>query len=327
MDVYFTKNINSESIAHLYRQLNADLSGTTAIKVHFGEKGNTRYVHPKYIKPISDQIENAFVTDTNTLYRGMRLNSKDHLQIAKEHGFELLEKPIIIADQQVDIPTNTTHFKNVHIAKQIADADSMLVISHFKGHPLFGFGGALKNLGMGCGTRAGKLAMHSKIIPSIGPDCIACGECADNCAVNAITIDDKAVIKEEICIGCAKCIAVCPVGAVKIPWSGATSDEAQERCAEYALGAIRDKPCVYVTFINNLTKGCDCGPDSEIIGNDIGVIASCDPVAADQAAYDLIKRHHRSDIFKDATNVEGTHILDYAEQIGAGTRDYTLHEL
>lgn len=335
--VYFTKNFDENSIKKISSLLfkeNDILKNKTAIKVHFGEKGNTRFVSPKYIKTILDQLENQdlFLTDTNTLYRGMRLNATDHKKIAKEHGFEEIGYPIVIADGEmgddsVDVKINKPIFESVAIGKEISDAASMLVISHFKGHVLFGFGGAIKNLGMGCGARSAKLKMHSKVSPSVNQsECISCKICLDNCAFDAISIDEesqKAHINDN-CIGCAKCISVCPKQAIQIPWSGNTSPEAQERCAEHAFGATKDKNCLYITFINNITKDCDCAKDSKIIGEDIGIVASTDPVACDKAAYDLILEHHKSDIFKVETGVDGTIILDYSEKIGLGSKDYEL---
>ncbi|MGM5488884.1 MAG: DUF362 domain-containing protein [Nanobdellota archaeon] len=328
--VYFSKDISSDSIRQLAQTVldELPLSSPTAIKTHFGEKGNSRFVAPENIHPVVKLLQDKqpFVTDTNTLYRGKRINATDHIELAKEHGFGSLGIPIVIADgehgdDEVKVPVDGNHFKEVMIAKGIQEIPSMAVISHFKGHVLFGFGGALKNLGMGCGSRAGKLAMHSKIEPVIGDDCIGCGVCADNCAVGAIDINDKAHINEN-CIGCAKCISVCPYGTIRVPFHGATSDEAQERCAEYAAGALKGKTCVYLTFINNVTKDCDCLSDSKIIADDIGVLASTDPVAIDQAAYDLLKKANGTDVFQDVNGVDGTHILLHAEKMGVGSRDY-----
>ncbi len=314
--VYFSKDV-SKLINFLPK-----FNGKTAVKVHFGEKGNSRFVKPELIKVITDKLNDFYLTDTNTLYAGQRLNSKDHLQLAKKHGFGNF--PLLINDDEVQIEINKNIFSKVKIGKTIASADSMVVVSHFKGHILFGFGGALKNIGMGCGSRGGKLEMHSKIKPSVDSSCIGCGKCIENCSVNAIKlVDGIAEINKDICTGCAKCIGVCPTRAVKIPWHGATSNEAQERCAEYAFGATKNKNCVYFNFVIDITKDCDCAADSEIIGSDVGVLFSKDPVAIDQAAYDLIVKE-QGDIFLKNTSVDGTHILKYSEEIGLGCKDYEL---
>lgn len=338
--VYFTKEINEEGIKKISKVLfseNNILKDKTAIKVHFGEKGNSRFVSPDKIKLILDNLENknVFLTDTNTLYRGMRLNATDHIQIAKEHRFDEIGVPIIIADGEIgddaiDVKIDKPIFDFVSIGKEISNVSSILVISHFKGHVLFGFGGAIKNLGMGCGSRSAKLKMHSKVSPNVSQsDCISCKICINNCAFDAISIDKetkKAYINNN-CIGCAKCISVCPVGAIEIPWGANTSLEAQKRCAEHAYGAIKDKNCLYITFVNNITKNCDCAKDSKIIGDDIGIVASTDPLAIDLAAYDLIVKHHKKDIFKEETKVNGAEIFDYSEKIGLGSKKYKIIEI
>ncbi len=343
--VYYSSRIDSEMIRGVFERALADIKAQwaendeVAIKVHFGEKGNTRYVPPEHIRPIIDTLRplkgKIFLTDANTLYRGMRLNASDHLQIAKEHGFGVLGTKILIADGQtgeeeeiVKIPGRI--FSEVKIAAGIARAKALIAVSHFKGHILFGFGGAIKNLGMGCGSRAGKLEMHSKIKPYVNAECISCGQCVENCPADAITMPEgeKAHIDPGRCIGCAECIAVCGSDAVEIPWHGATSLEVMERCAEYALGASRGRICVCVNFVNHITKDCDCMPDSEVIGKDVGIVASTDPVACDQASFDLVMKTHRGlDIFRKATGVDGTHITRYGAAIGLGDDRYTLVEL
>ena len=343
--VYYSRRIGADTIRAVFEKALADTSGRIgrgrrlAVKVHFGEQGNTRFVAPESIRPVIEALKtlgaSPFLTDANTLYRGMRLNAKDHLQIAKRHGFEKLKTPIVIADGELGDEDETIAiggrvFQSVRIARQIARADAIAVISHFKGHILFGFGGAIKNLGMGCGSRAGKLEMHSKIKPYVNASCVSCGQCVENCPAEAISLEEErqAEIQPERCIGCAECIAVCPNEAIEIPWHGASSSEVMERCAEYALGAVQGKPCVCLNFVNAITKDCDCMPDSEIIGKDVGIVASADPVACDQASYDLVlKNHGNVDIFRKATGVEGSHITAYGEKIGLGRKNYSLAEI
>lgn len=337
--VYFSKlsEENAGKLAQLLLDKKPVNDKRTAIKVHFGEKGNSRFVDPEYIRPIIDQVKQQtsdyFLTDTNTLYRGMRTNATNHKQIAEEHGFGKLNTPIVIADgeqgtDEKNVQIDKKHFKNAKIARAVHEAEAMVMVSHFKGHILYGFGAALKNLAMGGASRAGKLAMHSKISPVIGEGCTKCGVCAENCDVDAIEIsEDGAKISQDVCIGCAQCIAVCPEGVIKVPWHGAAPYEAMERGSEYALAVSQNKPCVYLTFINNVTKDCDCIPDSEVIGEDIGIVAGLDPVAVDQAAYDLLKKHNGKDVFQDAGNPDGTRIIDYAEELGVGSKEYELEEI
>jgi uncharacterized Fe-S center protein len=336
--VYFSEGFDTDTISGLFSRALEDSGisgGKIAIKVHFGEKGNTRFVQPGQIRPIADLLRqkspDVFVTDANTLYRGMRLNAHDHLRIAREHGFEKVGVPIVIADgekgeDEKEIEINKKIFRKVKIAARIAEADAVAVVSHFKGHMLFSFGGAIKNLGMGCGSRSGKLEMHSKIKPSVGKGCTLCGQCVEVCPAGAIdTGGKKAVIDHAKCIGCARCIAACDVEAVSVPWQGATSREVIERCAEYACGAVQGKKIVCITFVNKITSDCDCMGDSRIIGRDVGIVASADPVACEQAAYDLaLRRHDGRDVFKAATGIDGRHMMEYAESLGLGTRKYVL---
>jgi hypothetical protein len=268
--------------------------------------------------------KNYFITDSNTLYKGSRVDNEGHLKIAKEHGFDVLGK-LIISGGEKEIPINKKIFSKVKIGKEIAEADSLLVISHFRGHVIFGFGGAIKNVGMGSGSRAGKLEMHSKLKPSINANCIACNRCVENCPADAIKIvNGKAKIDNEKCIGCAECISTCQSGAVNVPWAGAASSEVRKRCAEYAFGTVKGKKCVYITFIERITEHCDCISDTPIIGKDVGIVASIDPVAIDKAAYDLTFKKHGKDIFRGASGQDGTDIFDYSEEIGLGKKDYEL---
>ncbi|NPV06204.1 MAG: DUF362 domain-containing protein [Syntrophaceae bacterium] len=342
--VYFSETFGDDAIGRLFDKALADTGGRigkedrVAVKLHFGEEGNTRFVSPANLRPLlvrlARQNVNHFLTDANALYRGRRHNATDHLELARRHGFGALGVPILIADgergeEETAVPIAGKIFRTVRIARRIAEARALVVVSHFKGHILFGFGGAIKNLGMGCGSRAGKLEMHSTLKPSIGEGCTLCGRCVEVCPADAILLgEDRAVIDPGKCEGCASCIAACEFDAVEIPWMALASSAVMERTAEYALGAVNGKPCVCVTFVNNIAKDCDCMADSELIGRDVGIVASVDPVACEQAAFDLVKaRHGDVDIFKNATRMDGTHILAYAESIGLGRRDYSLIRL
>ncbi len=343
-NVYFSSKFDSESISTVLRAALDDLKSgivkndRVAVKLHFGEKGNTRYVKPAQIIPVISELnrhsDNCFLTDANTLYRGMRHNGIDHRKIAEEHGFAELGLPIIIADgdngnEETEIKIPGRIFDKVRIAKAIAEADALVVVSHFKGHIMCGFGGAIKNIGMGSGSRGGKLEMHSKVKPSPGKRCTGCGICLESCQADAISlVNGKARINHDICQGCALCIAVCPEDAISVPWGGATSKEVQHRLAEYALGAVKGKKLVCLSFINNITKDCDCMTDTRIIGHDIGITASIDPVACDKAAYELtIESHGGKDIFREATRSDGTTLFPYSELIGLGKEDYNLINL
>ncbi len=329
-NVYFSEKVDSESIKKIAKAVfnEQKLDGKIAVKLHFGEKGNTRFVQPEEIKPVLEVLDNKnfFLTDTNTLYVGKRTNDEEHLALAKEHGFS--EWDIKIASEEKEVEINKPIFDKVKIGKEISEANSLLVISHFKGHVLFGFGGAIKNIGMGSGTRAGKLEMHSNISPSVDSGCKGCGTCIEHCPANAITLENgKAKIDSEKCIGCAECIAVCPHNAVNVPFGGAASEDVRKRAAEYAFGASLNKKAVYINFIVRVTKDCDCLSDSEIVGKDVGVVASIDPVALDKASYELCIEKNEKDVFKESTGNDGINILNYGEEIGLGKKDYELKKI
>jgi uncharacterized Fe-S center protein len=336
--VYFSNKINYHNITTLFKKAHEDLEKKIspkekiAIKVHFGEKGNSKFVSPEYIAPIINSLKkynnNFFITDTNTLYKGERVNATNHKKIAKEHGFYELDSKIIIADGEIgddekNVVINGKIFPKVKIGKHIANSDMIIGISHFKGHSLFGFSGIIKNLGMGCGSRAGKLTMHAKLKPTINNNCVGCENCLEVCLNNAIKIkNSKASLDSKLCTGCAKCIAECDYKAIRALW--VEGNEVQERCAEYALGAMKNKKGIFFNFINNITKLCDCAQDSEIICEDIGIVASLDPVACDKASYDLVIKKIGKDIFKEIHKFNGVPIFDYSENIGLGKKDYKL---
>lgn len=324
-----------------------------AIKLHFGERGSTAFIHPVYVRQVVDKVREAggkpFLTDTNTLYVGKRANSVDHIQTAIENGFSYatVQAPIIIADglfgkNYVEVPIGGKHFKSVKIGSDIANAQAMIVLSHTKGHVLCGFGGTLKNLGMGCGNRGGKQMMHSTVKPKVSEDkCKVCGNCLKWCPGDAIfLLEDTAQIDQEKCLGCGECTVVCPTGAIKIRWES-TAVDVQERIAEYALGAIKDKSgkVGFFNFVMNVTPDCDCQSWSDAyIVNDVGILASTDPVAIDQAALDLINEQQGlantrlKGSFKPGEpkfrgvypDIDHEAQLSHAESLGMGSRKYEL---
>jgi len=324
-----------------------------AVKMHFGEKGGTAFISPVLVRPVVDRVKKAagkpFLTDTNTLYVGTRANSVDHLQTAIENGFSYatVAAPLIIADgllgkNFVEVPINGKHFTKAKIGSDIANANAMIVLSHTKGHIVCGFGGALKNLGMGCGNRGGKQMMHSALKPKVGEEaCQACGVCLKWCPADAIVLSEKtAVIDHDKCFGCGECTVICPPRAIKIQWKSETVD-VQERMAEYALAAVQDKAgkVGFFNFVLNVTPDCDCNSWSDAaIVSDVGILASVDPVAIDQAALDLINGQAGlqgtrleagfaagEDKFKGVyPNTDHEAQLRHAEWLGMGSRQYEL---
>lgn len=315
----------------------------TAVKLHFGEPGNTSFVRPVFLRKVVEEVSAAggrpFLTDTNTLYAGGRSNAVDHLAAAIRNGFAfaVVGAPLIIADglrgeMATAVPVAGGIFREVSIGSGIARADALVAVTHFKGHELTGFGGALKNLGMGCASRAGKLAQHSTVAPAVDPaGCTACGTCVAHCPSGAIAvIDAKAVIDQEVCIGCADCIVVCPEGTVTVNWDEA-SPTVQRKMADHALGAMSGKgpSSLFLTFVTQISPLCDCyGSSDRPIAPDVGILASADPVALDQACVDLVIRAAGRDPFREThPSVDWSVQLAAAEEIGVGTRSYRLETL
>ena len=327
----------------------------TAVKVHFGERGNDAFVSPLHVAAVVREIQKLgakpFVTDTNTLYLGGRRNAADHLETAALHGFcwPALPCPVLIADglkgnnyREVEVYGN--RFDTVKVAADIIDADSMVVISHFKGHEVAGFGGAIKNLGMGCAANEGKRAQHT-VKPLLLPErCVTCGACINACPEFCIAIEGAKVgIDTERCISCLMCMNTCPRHAIDIDWKddGVTF---VENMADYAAGAVANKTgkTLYINFLTNITPHCDCTPWNDIpFVPDIGILASRDPVALDAACFDLVNGsegihgsllpdHHHAGEEKFTRVWPGTDPekqLSAAESVGIGRREYRLIEV
>ncbi len=328
-----TENVSSiakELLAKVIEHENIELEKEIPIKVHFGEKGNVTFIKPECYNGLIDfleerKIKTSFI-ETNVLYKSERRLKETHIEVAKEHGFTRI--PIIIADgnhgeNYCEVEVNKKHFKTCKIGKEFSNYNQFLVLSHFKGHIMAGFGGAIKQLAMGFASRGGKLAMHLNIKPKIKESaCTKCGECKENCPVNAITITEKkSFIDPKKCIGCATCSAVCKFNAVKTfgikSIFGALGNPFYERITEYAFAAQKGKKNIYINFALNITPNCDChGKEMKPVVKDIGVFASTDPVAIDQACYDLVKNSGKK--------LRGQNILKYAEKIELGSRNYEL---
>lgn len=322
----------------------------TAVKIHFGEPGNLAYLRPNYAKVIVDIVKaqggRIFLTDCNTLYVGRRKNALDHLESAYENGYNPFATGchVIIADglkgtDDILVPVNGDHVKEAKIGRAVMDADIVISLTHFKCHEVTGIGGTLKNIGMGCGSRAGKMEMHSSGKPSVEKDiCIGCGVCARNCAHSAITFEDeKAFINHNACVGCGRCIGVCPVDAI-----GAAGDEAFDitckKISEYSLAVLKDRPQFHISLVRDVSPYCDCHPENDLpIVSDIGMFASFDPVALDRACTDMVnaqpvlqdsilaRKTQMGDHFTSLHPVTNWRaMLDHSEKIGLGTQNYDL---
>jgi len=327
-----------------------------ALKIHFGEPGNLAYLRPNYaghiVKYLKSKGAVPFLTDCNTLYWGRRANAPSHIEAAFENGFNPIATgcPVIIADgirgtEFREIEINLELCKSAKIGSAIADADLLISLNHFKGHELTGFGGALKNLGMGCASVGGKLFLHSGSSPKIyEKNCTGCRVCEKYCAHEAIKVgkDKIAHIDYEKCVGCGQCVAVCQYDASRVVWQS-TSEKACKKITEYAFAAIKDKPSFHINFIMNVSPDCDCWDSNDYpIVPDLGIAASFDPVALDKACADLVTaapalpgskimeinsdtdmrgkdkfRHTHPDTFWQAG-------IEHGVKIGLGNSDYEL---
>ncbi len=329
----------------------------TAVKLHFGEPGNIAFIRPVFLRKIVEKIKGEggapFLTDANTLYAGARRDAPHHLKAAIRNGFDyaVVDAPVVIADglrgrSETAVEIGGKHLESVYIGSEIVEADALVSVAHFKGHELTGFGGTLKNLGMGAASRRGKLEQHSGVSPKVKQKkCIGCGECVAHCSVSAIAMLEeeekkKARIEAEKCIGCGECIIVCPSGAVNVQWSR-DIPVLLEKMMEYTLGVLKNKEgkALFINFITDVSPKCDCLPSNDApIVRDIGVVASTDPVAIEQASVDLVNREPAlpncclkentgpgEDKFKGLfPKTDWALQLDYAESLGMGTREYVL---
>ncbi|MDR0867402.1 MAG: DUF362 domain-containing protein [Planctomycetota bacterium] len=325
----------------------------TAIKIHFGEPGNLSFLRPNFAKVVADYVREKgglpFLTDCNTLYVGRRNNAVAHLAAATENGYSPLTTGCenIIADglrgtDDLEVPVrNGEYCKTARIGRAVMDADIFISLSHFKGHECTGFGGALKNIGMGCGSRAGKMAMHHQGKPHVvAAKCVGCGRCAKECNESAITVTaKKASINHARCVGCGRCIGACNLHAIE-PAGDGTNATLNCKIAEYAQAVLDGRPHFHISIVNQVSPFCDChGENDAAVIPDIGMFASFDPVALDQACIDAanaapeIKTSILSERDAAKTGDHFTKIhpttdwrsqIAHAEKIGLGTGDYEL---
>jgi len=310
-----------------------------AIKLHVGEPGNETFVNPAIaaalVSCIADTGAHPYLTETSVLYKSPRDNAVEHARVVHDHGFglEAVGAPFIPADglrgeEQIEVVIEGEHFERVAIASGILQAGMLVVLSHATGHLGAGLGATLKNLGMGCASRRAKLQQHHGQQPRIDPDaCTACGTCAEWCPEGAITVEAHAEIDADTCIGCGECVAVCRDDAVLFDW-GNSGRELQERIVEHAAGVVRARRgrVAYLCAAQTITKDCDCiGEEQTPLLPDIGLLASHDPVALDQAVLDLVRNRAGQSLEALAyPEHDATVQLDYAVSLGIGERDVEL---
>ena len=338
-----------------------DMDGKfVAIKMHFGELGNLSYLRPNYAKAVAEVVKECggkpFLTDCNTLYPGSRKNALEHLDCANINGFNTITTgcQIIIGDglrgtDDITVPVrNGEYCKEAYIGRAVMDADIFISLTHFKGHESTGFGGAIKNIGMGCGSRAGKMQQHNSGKPIVHDDlCRGCRRCAKECGSDAITYENgKAVINQDICKGCGRCIGACVFDAIENQnWNA--NEILGRKMAEYSQAVCDGRPTFHISLVRDISPNCDChGENDAPILPDVGIFASFDPVALDQACVDACLHatpmpnsqlsdnladphwHHHHDNFLDSNpNVRWKETLEHAEKIGLGTREYELIQM
>ena len=363
--VYFTsfRCPHNESLTQKFRRLafkagidKIDMKDKyVAIKMHFGEPGNLAYLRPQYARTLVEIVRELggkpYLVDCNTLYIGRRANALDHLESAYENGFSPFQTGchVIIGDglkgdDEVAVPVRGAEYSKVaYIGRGVMDADVFISLTHFKSHEATGFGGTLKNIGMGCGSRRGKKDMHEEEKPAVVvEECVGCGVCAQNCAHDAITVGKTACIDSTKCAGCGRCIEKCPQKCIH-PMNDRANDILSRKIAEYTAAVIQDKPSFHMTLACDISPYCDCYRinDTPIV-EDIGMFASFDPVAIDQACADMVraaKPMRNSLLYDRGGTAAGEHALvlhpktkwesgqEQAVKLGLGVREYEIVEM
>ncbi len=344
-NVYFhavRNNSESETVSKISRRvLEALMEGEgitlekkVPLKVHFGEKGNVTYIRPENYDGVIDHLrENNIDTcfmETCVLYGGQRYKRELHEKIALEHGFTRI--PLEFADGEhgenfKEVEIGGKHFQTFKVGGGFLDYSQIIVLSHFKGHMLSGFGGAIKQLGMGFASKGGKLSMHMGEKPRIrNRKCVRCGLCVSRCNENALVIGKKSYIIKERCVGCGACMAICPSNAITVfsPRSAlkflGIGNPFIEKLVEGAYAAAKGKSNIYINYALSITRGCDCEPRKmKPVMEDMGIFASTDPVAVDSACFQMAGSRGRK--------FRGGKTFPYAESIGLGFSDYRLIEL
>jgi len=310
-----------------------------AIKLTFGEEGTTGYIKSGWLSELigflKQKTGHLFIVETNTLYREKRSNAVGHLQVAHSHGYDIqgMGIPVIIGDglhgrDSQGVPIRGDHFESVKLARGICETNALICLSHVTGHCQTGFAAALKNLGMGCAARAGKLLQHSKTLPEVTSErCVGCGECMKICPANAIGVKrKKAILVKERCIGCGECTVVCDRGAIEIKYDE-NAVKLQEKVVEYALGVknVVGPKMVCINFLYNVTKNCDCmSKDEAAVVPDVGMIAGIDPVAVDKASLDSIGIDAFTKMYPE---IDPMVQIRHAEKIKLGSSQYELIEV
>jgi uncharacterized Fe-S center protein len=323
-NVFFSKQLNIEKV--LDKIFFDDIKGQrVGIKVHFGERGCKTYVPSKYSKRVCEYVSERggvpVLIETNVLYRGERTRAETHQKLAREHGFDFAEIDILDGDpkkSESPYPVGLKHFTEAYVGGHLKNYDKIIVVSHFKGHILSGFGGAIKNVGMGMASRKGKLRIHASRSPVINPiKCDKCGLCVKKCQGQSITLGFIPKIDKRKCQSCSGCIAICPKGAVMTPWWSSSFRTVVERMVEYAYAVTKQHEMIYLNFAINLTRNCDClSRPQKIISEDVGLFGSKDILAVDKASLDAVNADRK--VYRSGEKIK------YAGKVRIGDSGYRI---
>lgn len=323
--VYFTSDISGQGVLKVFEKIRSNVSGKVAVKTHFGEEGNKNYLSPELVEPLVKSLK-ATLIETNVLYSGPRQKTESHIKLAREHGFVFA--PIDILDSEGDkvYACSTGCYTRVITGSHITRYQTIVMLTHFKGHGLAGFGGAIKNVAMGLAARAGKLAMHANYVPGYETSkCTKCSTCVKQCPAGAITLNPVKIDPRK-CIGCGQCQQVCPAKVFGTQKSRVSPELFNRRLVEYAKVLSDSNHLLYINVLVNISPDCDCAARArKPFVKDIGILASTNIVAIEQASLDMVNKAHQcQDAFLKESGRSGNSQIEYADKLGMGTRKYKL---
>lgn len=324
-EVFFTSDISGQGVMKVFSNIQEYVQGTVAVKVHFGEEGNANYIKPAISRTLVEHLKATYV-ETNVLYSSPRQKTESHIALARKHGFDFAPIDILDSEGELIYPCDTSCYSRVLVGNHMPRYGTYVVFSHFKGHSMAGFGGAIKNVSMGFASRMGKKAMHSNYVPETNNEkCISCGLCLNFCPESAISINPLKVDSRK-CIGCGQCLTECPVKAFESSRSRIDLEVFNRRLVEYANVISKKNHMLYINILSNISPDCDCFPTArKPFTKDIGILASTDIVAIEQASLDMVNKAHKcADAFLKESGRSGNSQIDFAVELGMGTRHYNL---